>query len=332
MDYEITYLNNRVWIQRTALVLAVTVLEYNFTSRVDQICFVEALCTLDVSKVLDVEHNFDNLLNILKSILKFNKKVELDFSKIYDLDEYKLMVVTYLEILIANCEFEEALSIAEMEGMNKDNILIAQFKSFAQKHTDVTFWKDCNDTFHKNLSAPQTVIEFFQEFSKTMKDVSYEKYLILKFAYEWALQSSYFKLDEIEREMWVSYIKLQVKDKSRALEANLSFRPYIEMKEELINVRFENLVEIDNFNENMDDTISVLLNFGYYWEALKLAKMFDYKHIDLEILKLCSSVAENLITVDEFNKQQGLLLCTESSCRPASFRTSKISHTYNGKL
>lgn len=335
MDYEITYLNNKVWIQKVALVLAVTVLEYNFTSRVDQICFIETLYATDAGKILNVPYNFDNLSKILKSIFKFHNEVHLDFSKIYELDEYKLMIQTYLELLVKNCQFEEALSIAEMEAMNKDNILISQFKNFATTQADAAFWLNCNDTFRKHSSVPETVILFFQEFSKTMESVSYEKYIILKLAYQWAVQSSYAKLREIETEMWISYINLHVNDKNRALEAIFGKQSYEEMKQDLESIEEVNIcTELNNFNENLDSGISILLNFGHYWDALKIAKMFSYRHADLEILKLCSSVAENLINVENFNKEQRLLLNSETggfTCRSTSLRSSKVSSTYNGK-
>lgn len=333
-DYEITYLNNKVWIQKVALVLAVTVLEYNFTSLIDQIYFVEALCAVDASKILNVKNRFENLLNILKSIRKLNTEIKLDFSKIYDPEEYKIMVNNYLNILIEKLEFEEALLIAAMEGVNKDNILIEEFKSLAAKRVDETFWIDCSETFHKHSSVPETVIQFFQESSKEIADVSYEKYMILKLAYKWAVESSYSKLDEIEIQMWVSYINLQENDKNRALETIFCKLSYSEMKEKLESIKTINgHKEVDNFVKNTDSAISVLLNFGHYWEALKLAKMFAYKHSDLEILMLCSSVAEGLITLDKFNKEQRLLLNSASgfACRSASLRSSKMSSTYSGK-
>lgn len=334
MDYEITYLNNKVWIQRVALVLAVTTLEYNFTSCVDQICFVEALCTVEANKILNIEYRFDHLLNILKSIHKLNVEVKLDFSKIYDADDYKIMVHKYLNILITRKEFKEALEIAEMEEINTNNILIEQFKSLATDRVDEMFWKNCSDTFHKYSALPETVIQFFQDFSKKMVNVSYEKYVILKLAYEWAIQSSYSNLSEIEREMWISYINLEENDKTKAFEEVFCTISFAEMKQKLEEIkRIDSYVDINNFTENMNSAISVLLNSGNYWEALKVAKMFAYKHEDLEILKICSSVAEGLMTVDSFNKEQRLLLNSASGvqCRSTSFRSSKISGIYNGK-
>lgn len=333
-DYEITYLNNKVWIQKVALVLAVTVLEYNFTSLIDQIYFVEALCAVDINEILTINNRFCNLLNILKSVRKLNCDIKLDFSKIYDPDEYKIMVQNYLNILIEKLEFQEALTIAAMEEMNKDNILTEQFKSLATERVDETFWLNCSETFREHSSIPETVIQFFQELSKQMEDTAYEKYVILKLAYKWAIESSYSKLDEIEKQMWISFIHLQQNDKNRALEEIVCVLPYTEMKQDLESIKtIDGNVGIDNFSENMDGAISALLTFGHYWEALKLAKMFTYKHGDLEILKLCSSVAESLITVNNFNKEQRLMLNSASgfACRSASLRSSKVSSTYSGK-
>lgn len=333
-DYEITYLNNKVWIQKAALVLAVSVLEYNFTSRVDQIRFVNILCELDTGTIVEFPHSFNNVLIILESLRKLRYNVKLDFSTIYNTEGYEEMVNSYLNILVYNKEFEEALVIAEMENVPKDNILIEQFKNMALKRSDETFWKTCSDTFHKCNTAAETVIKFLLEFSQDVQNASYEQYLILKLAYEWAVQSSDVNIGEVEKQMWLCYTHLNVIDKCQAIEATTYKRPYSEMKNELEHVENvpDSYTDTNNFAESLCSAVSVLLNFNRYWEALKVTKMFSFKHGDLEILKLCSSIAEGLIQPSQFNKEQRLLVSDGGGCayRSKTLWPSKISSISSG--
>lgn len=324
-----------MWIQKTALVLAVSVLEYCFTSRVDQIRFVNILCASDEEGILDFSRLFANVLIVLESLRKLNCKVQLNFSGIYNAEAYKNMIHNYLNVLINNKKFDEALVIAEMEKIPKDNILIEQFRSAALKRADETFWRNCSETFHKYNCAPENVIDFYLEFSQKVENASYERYFILKLALEWAAQSSNVDINEIETRLWISYINLDVQDKNRAFEiTTLCKRPYGEMKMEIERVKgvANSYTDIDNFAENLRHSISVLLNYGRFWDALKIAKLFAAKHDDLEILKLCSSIAEGLLQPSQFNKEQRLLIGGGSAyvLRSKSHWPSKISSISSG--
>lgn len=317
------------------MVLAVSVLEYSFTSYIDQIRFVNILCASDEEGALNFSSFFSNILIILESLRQLNCKVLLNFSGIYNAEVYKNMINSYLNVLINNKKFDEALVIAEMEKLPKDNILIEQFKSLAPKRADETFWRNCSDTYQKYHCAPENIINFYLEFSEEVENASYERYFILKLALEWAEQSSKVDINEIEKRMWISYINLEVKDKNRAFEVVIVCkRPYAEMKIELERVKevVNNYTDIDNFAENLYNSISVLLNFGRFWDALKIAKMFAAKHDDLEILKLCSSIAEGLLQPNQFNKEQRLLIGGGSAyvLRSKSHWPSKISSISSG--
>lgn len=334
-DYEITYLKNRMWIQRAALVLAASVLEYSFTSRVDQIRFARILCELDADTILNFAQYFENVVVILEGLHKHGCTERLNFSKIYDDKEYQSVVRNYLNILIKKEEFEEAIAIAEMESISKDEILIEQFRTLLPARTDETFWRTCSDAFHKHHCAPETIVHFFLEHSENLDSDSYERYVVLKLAYEWARQSSLTDVYEVEKEMWKSYISLDVKDKSREMEETTCKRSYAEMRDELKSVKeaTDPYVSTAGFTENLCSTIDVLLRFGYFWEALKVAKMFAFKHNDLEILKLCASVAEGLLLTTQFNKDQRLLLNSgaEYNYRTKSLWTSKVSGISSSK-
>lgn len=337
LDQEITYINNKVWIQNLVVIFISFTLEYNFATLFDRIQFLNVLCELNVEEILNNSPNFSNLLNILRTLHSFNCDVDLDLSVIYDKIEYNKMIQHLIDKLVLKNEYKIAQMIADIENYPVDIIIIEKFKYIFNRSPVDFIWEDCNEAFKKHQILPGRVISFFQECS-TMVTSFNDKYRVLKLAYDWALQFDQEEKDYLERQMWLMFLNVEDKSKINLCHVESFRKLYKDMQNDLkyLQQNAEKLAEADV--PKLNECISILLKYNQFWEALRMEKIFGYKNADLEILSLCCNIAEGILLPNEFNAEQRMLLNNSHSGRGGHkqrrmpFRSTRQSSTSSGKF
>lgn len=335
LDQEITYINNKVWIENLVLIFIAFTLEYNFTTAFDQIQFLSALCELEVSETINSSLNYSNLLKTLNALCQCHCDIKLDLSVIYNKINYTKMVQDLIDKLVVINEYKTALIVANIESVTVDKIIIEEYTyKFNQSPTEL-IWNDCSKVFKSHQVQPEKVISFFQECSIAVNNFC-DKYKILRIAYEWAVQFDHPEKDDLEKQMWCTF--LEVEDKcSINLSTTESLKVlYKDMQDELecLEENSEELPEKDVVK--LDQSISILLKNNCFWEALRIEKLFGHKNADLEILRLCCSIAEAILLPSELNAEQRIMLSSSRSSRGYSqrripFRSTRQSSTSSGK-
>lgn len=335
LDQEITYINNKVWIQNLILVLIAFTAEYNFSTLFDQIQFVNALCNLNISEMINDSLNFANLLEILKTLHKHNCDIKLDLSVIYDKIEYTKMIHSVIDKLVVKNEYKTALTVANIEHISVDSIILEEYTYMFNKNATEVIWDDCNEVFKHNGVLPEKVIRFFQECSTAVNNCT-DKYEILKLAHEWAVQFDHPEKYYLEYQMWLMFLDIEDKHKINFTVTEPLAKLYTDMQNELDALQeYPEKLPEDGITK-LDESISVLLNNNRFWEALRLERIFGHKNADLEILRLCCSIAEAILLPSELNAEQRMMLSSSRSSRGYSqrrkpFRSTRQSSTSSGK-
>ncbi|KAJ8927655.1 hypothetical protein NQ314_019857 [Rhamnusium bicolor] len=329
-DHELTYLSNKIWIETTALLLLASAIEYNITSLYNQIQFLQILCDVNIEKYISCP-NIQNVLNILRNICESKCHIRFNIGLYFDGKNGRKAVVDCINKLLDHKLFETATKIAQIEGLPLDLILIKEWQHKYEHwdHSDINFWENSNEQLSTHNITADCVVEFYLNYSNKAQN-KFEKYQLLKLANEWASKFDLSCKYEIERKKWLAYIVLEDKQKGdnySIFNEQTSFRncTYKEMLEMLQFVKpYEEEITSDSSNL-LQQLVNKALIEGYFWLALKLEKMFGCKCSDLNILKLCFSLAEGILNPYQLNTEQRLLLNTGTHFRSLSHRRTFLS-------
>jgi spatacsin len=318
-DREMTYLNNKLWIETTAVRLLLAVIGCSCTSSYEQISIVESLCNIKIWEYFSCDcPDFDNVLSILKALYYSNSNVTLDISVIFDMKNSRQAVVSCINELLDGQQYRVALKIAQIEKLPPDLILVKKWQSKMNDRSDQHFWQICNESFTKHNVTADCVVDFYVDCSETFSDFL-EKFTLLKLAWEWAQKYDLSCQYELEKKMWIAFLRLE--EKNRDLDIfDIQSTSYL--YKDLINT-LGNIVPVEDelnkdFASQIDRIVSFALNRGNFWLALKLQKMFNCKNTDLETLKLCHSLAEGILLPHQLNAEQRLLLSNVNYLRTYS--------------
>ncbi|CAH0552154.1 unnamed protein product [Brassicogethes aeneus] len=326
-DHEMTYLKNRLWLEDTALHLLCSTLQYNCKSLNQEIAILKVLCKLKVNKYFSIDFpNIENLCRILCLVNDGKCNVKFDVSLMLTMAESRKAVVDCINKLLSLNQFETALTISEIESLPVDIILIKKWQwNFKNKDVnDGDFWERCNKDMLKHDVTADCVINFYLGCYKTVNN-NLEKYLITKYSSEWAGKFDLSNQYAIETERWLSFMNLEEKLKNYDdLNVVSHHLLYKEMLEKVVQITpYSETLDKDN-QGNLNRMLVESLNRSNFWLALKLEKMFGCSSADLEILKLCFSLAEGAVLPYQLNTQQRLLVVTKG----ANFRRLSNRKTF----
>lgn len=331
VDHEMTYLSNKLWIEMTAIRLLSALLEYNCSSMYEQILIVENLYKIEIWKYFSSDDvpSFHNLLEILKALYSSNCGVKLNISLMFDPKNSRQAIVQCINALLDKQQYSVALKIAKIENLPPDLILTKEWQNKMNDRNDQKFWYICNETFAKHNVTADCIVDFFLDCSEQTSDL-FERFTLLKLAWEWAEKYDLSLQYEIEKKMWVAFLYLD--DKHRDLEifdikeSNYLYKDLVEMLKNVI--QYEQELNKDLISQ-LEKIVYSVLNKKNFWLALKLQKMFCCKNPDLETLKLCHSLAEGILLPYQLNAEQRLLLSNVNYLRTYSRRRTFLSTRFS---
>lgn len=332
-DHEMSYVNNKVWLENQALIFISVILQYYIKSRHIQMKTIQLFCRLDVEKYFSVNcPKFDKALQILECLEQSAIGIDVDLSVLYDNALHKQKVSGYIDELLKRNMYELSFTLAKLEDISPDNILIQQwsYKLHNFKGDIYEFWNECYKTFVNSNVSPKAIIKFYLNAADNVSNL-HEKYTILKHAYEYANKHRMPIVYKIEREMWINLLKID--DKSKKFESDSSMFAffYTEMLDKLDMIKIEQQCQLqDDTIAKLDKAIGDMLDKNDLFEALKLEKLFNHKHTDLDIIKLMFCLAEKLKLPYQLTPEERLLVNrAKGSGRSLSHRRNFLSHVSN---
>ncbi|XP_018577700.1 spatacsin [Anoplophora glabripennis] len=327
-DHEMTYLNNRSWIESTSLLLLSSAIEFNVTSLYEQIQFVQCLCAVGLEQYINCP-NIESLLDILTYLCHSKCGIRIDVRLYLDPQGTQTALVNCINQLLNQELFDTATKIAQIGGVSLDMILIRQwqYKYKNNDHVDKNFWENCSKQFSASNICADRVVEFYLEYADNVENC-FERYQLLKLAYEWARSFDLPTKYDIEKWKWMAYLYL---DKSKRLddtifEAQSPHLTYKEMLEMITSVPgCDEEISSDLLNL-LEEMMKQALTRGNFWQAFKLEKMFKCKCQDLSMLKLSHSLAEGIVLPYQLNAEQRLLFSANGHYRRLSHRRTFLSN------
>ncbi|KAG5898668.1 hypothetical protein JTB14_005427 [Gonioctena quinquepunctata] len=332
-DHELTYLNNKVWLETVAFRLLVLTIEYNIKSLYEQIQLLEVLSEMELENYFKYATTLKSLLDILNIVHDSKCAKRFDIVLFFDERSGRKAVVDFMDALVDNSMFEHALKIARIEGLPIDLILIKQWQNnFENRQSEDTgFWQKSDEQFKLQNVTADCVIEFYLTYVEKVQN-GLEKYQLLKLAYDWARRFELSSRCDLEKRKWLAYVALEEKWRTGTevldeIVENVSFKEISSMLKHV--TKFEGSITAETFNA-LKNTMNNALNAGNLWLALKMEKMFECGDANLDMLKLCFSLAEGLILPYQLNTEQRLILTKGTHLRRFSHRRNLLSARMSG--
>lgn len=321
IDHDMSYFNNKLWIQNTAIFLVCNTLQFGFRCYYDRILFLRFLNDINIAQYFLTDFpDIETFLKINEHLYDKQCAADFDLSVISNKNKYFLTITSYINDLIGEELYDTALNLAQIMGISCDFILFKRLQDEFKKTEvrDETFWKDWDNIFQKYNIAPDAVAQRYLEYAQSIKE-TVEAFVILKLTFcNW---TNKYKLDDnisVEKEMWLAYFRLNDNSKLFEIVPNENFNLLSEYSKELsaipdcYNVLDE--VELQNFEKVLEH----MLNNGDITTALRLEKIFGYSTTDLDILKLCLNLVEGTVLPHELTARQRLLLNRRNNIKGAA--------------
>ncbi|XP_045475609.1 spatacsin [Harmonia axyridis] len=332
-DREITYLRNRFWIEETALTLMASALEYNFRSTYDQIAFLKVIKALEVQEMFCIEvPSFYSILNILTALYEDGSNIRLDLSRALSLVHHREAVIKCQNDLLHQKNFSTALKVAQIGNLPCDLVILMEWEDKLDNRVeDKSFWSDCNESFKFHGVTADRVVEFYSNSTDKITD-ELVKFEVSKLAYQWAREFQLSFQYDLEKAMVLNYIKLEEKHKNPDL---LDVHAETHLYKDILS-KMEQLPAKDSFADKdseykVSDLVSLALEKGNFFFALRLERMFPCKCVDLDVLKLCFSLAEGLLTPSQLSMKDKTLLNKNSNFKSySSSRRTLFSSRLSG--
>lgn len=313
-DHEMFYLCNRVWLEKTALAFLAAALQFGFTNRYEQLCCLSLIDKVKLSKQFaTATPDFNQIYRIVQCLFQSNCDIKLDLSIVCHTQAFNAEVLSCLNKLVELKFYECATKIARLTGVRADFIITSEWRNKFERERQysVNFWLNCNQTFESSEIEPVCAVKFF-ETCADITDNNSEKYEILKLAHKWASRNYLSNKYDIEKRMWLVYFSLNRKIVSFE---DRGWRPpkmlFTQIKENLEILQKNNGNATDLSDEeisHLDRTIEKLLDVGDVWQALRLSNMFQRHNEDLDVIILCYSLAEGMLSPYELTAKHRLLV------------------------
>ncbi|XP_076267457.1 spatacsin isoform X2 [Rhynchophorus ferrugineus] len=332
VDFEMNYLKNRLWIESTALKITNSFVIYNTTSYLEELDFVNILSRVNLRDYFTCEvPDFTSLLQILETV--FRTEVNLNVANYLDVGKRQEEIERCVENLMKFEHFEHALSIAKLCGMDTNFIVLKKWqKAYENRRVPIEdFLKSCCTEFQEENVLPEYAISFFKE-RGTINDR--EKYFLLKASHRWAVDNNLTNKYELERKKIIAFLNIpnnnlpvdELVDGDTSND-NISYREMLERLQKVHSVE-ECLTE--DHTQKLNEIMVTFLDQGRFWLALSLGKMFGCDNVDVDMLKLCHELAEEIISPHQLTDKKPVLskfmdMPRKSFRRSFTYRTVSVS-------
>lgn len=331
-DRDIEYLKNRFWIEETAISLMSSALEYNFKSTYDQINFLKFIKELNVQEIFSIEvPSFSTVLDILTILYENGEGIRLNLNRALSAVHHREAVIKCQNELLQKKNFKTALKVAQTGNLPSDLVILMEWEDkFENREEDINFWVNCNESFKSYDVTADRVVEFYSNLSDRISD-EIEKFEVSKLAYQWARTFQLSYQFELEKCMILNYIKLDENHKNPDL---LDIQPETFLYKDILHTLEQlggNNSPTDDPEYKVNDLISIALDKDNFFLAIRLEKMFSCTCIDLEILKLCFSLAEGLLKPNQLSMKEKMLLNRNSNFKSYGVnRRTAFSSRFSG--
>lgn len=333
-DHEMSYINNKVWIEHQALIFISVILQYYFTSRYNQKQIIQKFCNIEIEKYFYLKcPKFRNVLLLLQHFDEYRIDMTIDLSVLYDSTLHKQNINQYINELLKMNEYKLALKIAKLENISPDNILIQQWnwklKNITINYSHHDFWEKCNNAFINNDMSSSAAVNFYLSASKNVTENFGEKYTILKYAYEYSNRNRMSIMHDLERDMWIALFNIEDKNKKFESDVSMSAFFYTEMLDKLDTIQSKPSKLNEDLIKKLDKAIDDMLKKNDIFQALKLEKLFNHQNSELNIIKLMFSLAEKLILPYQLSPEERLLVNKAKRTKNLSHRRNFLSRISN---
>ncbi|XP_023290455.1 spatacsin isoform X2 [Orussus abietinus] len=326
---DMTYLKNVSWIASVAVNCIVVALAQSFCSSYMQIKFLEVLVKLNFNADLPVDApEFSKLLEYIRILFKTG--ITLNFLNYGDTKaqyNYESEVEKCVNDLIMEENYTSALQLSTVAGKDVSRVILAQYRK-ALRDIDKSacgipgFWERCATDFKKYNVCFEQAAEFFVEYAEKVLSHK-ERYKILRLALDNLRGNSADQktIDTVEMAMWKSCVLAGPEN----IEVENEYGIFNKLKTELLCglTDLQITCTLSNVAEEtaVDTLISKWIDADKLDVALRIATFFNYKHMDLQILMLCLSLAEGEILPNELTLQQKALLTVSNKSKLQKFGT-----------
>ncbi|XP_067135343.1 spatacsin isoform X1 [Centruroides vittatus] len=248
---------------------------------------------------LDIDINLEDILNDEQS------------------EKYKESCTSIIEKLQQQQQNNDAYMFAKIAKLPLDEILLCQISNETKKMKKlldwndlkkrIQYWKQCANVFKIGNIKPKIPAYFFKE-ECDLADSYVEKYILIKLATDWfmkapELSEDIFKLlNEWDVNLWLYCIKGIVEMKKLNLEDLIvseierNCEDFFDCHQENLNTSYFPLkLETDEEILILEQIIGKLLNAGNLKQAQKLNNLFFHKSKDVNIVKICLNLAQEII-------------------------------------
>ncbi|XP_017759699.1 PREDICTED: spatacsin [Eufriesea mexicana] len=326
-----TYLNNLYWIAVVAVKCIIATLTHGLRSTHLQIKFLEILITCNFHMNFPVlVPNFQLFLQIIKILQKTNVTFNFAaFSVLDNIYNFDTEIRRCIDDLLKIENYTNALELSDVAELNPSEIILAQYQSkfnymYKNDKIEDNFWNECALNFKKCNVSYEKAVEFFVECAEKVTSHK-ERYEILKLAFENLknIETEQQNINTLETAMWKSCILAGPEN------VQLDSGPYIfnklktELLSELNELKF--VYTLNNMQEKnaAENLINILIDLGKLDTALRISRIFNCKHKDLQILMLCLSLAEGEISPNDLTIEQENLLKEENKNKQQRYNALK---------
>ncbi|KAI4467375.1 hypothetical protein MML48_2g00007702 [Holotrichia oblita] len=332
IDHDMSYFNNKLWIQNTAIFLLSATLQYGFKCFYDQILFLRYLNEIEISQYFLTDlPDLKTYLQIIEYIYENQYEISFDLSVISNKNKCTNAIKSYISDLVAKGRYDAALNLAKIMNISCDFIIFDQlnneFESMSSRNEE--FWRKWNKIFEEYDICPDVIVDKYLEFIQKISDKD-EIFTLYKLAFNC---TSKYKLEnsvDVEKELWLSYFQLD--DNSKKFKQILSNEEFTTLSDytkelQIIPECYDSLNEIEM--ANFEKIIDYSLDNEDIITALRLEKMFGCTSMDLNILKLCLSLVEGTVLPHQLTARQRLLLNRRNNIKSSASIRRKTYKTLN---
>ncbi|KAI4467372.1 hypothetical protein MML48_2g00012489 [Holotrichia oblita] len=206
IDHDMSYFNNKLWIQNTAIFLLSATLQYGFKCFYDQILFLRYLNEIEISQYFLTDlPDLKTYLQIIEYIYENQYEISFDLSVISNKNKCTNAIKSYISDLVAKGRYDAALNLAKIMNISCDFIIFDQlnneFESMSSRNEE--FWRKWNKIFEEYDICPDVIVDKYLEFIQKISDKD-EIFTLYKLAFNYytkelqIIPECYDSLNEIE--------------------------------------------------------------------------------------------------------------------------------------
>lgn len=319
-EKEINILNEIKWIERMSVMLLTSSI-ISCENVYEKILMSGHFYFAKIQNMFPSVENvpdFNKLYKLLQYVGDLNIDINIeDILQDEQNDKYKEACTFIIQKLQQQQQSSDAYMFAKIAKLPLNEILLCQISSETKKFKKlldwsdlrkrIQYWKQCANMFKIGNIKPEIPAYFFKE-ECDLSNSYIEKYILMKLAIDWFIKDApisedIFKLlNEWDVNLWLYCIKGIVEMKKLDiedlifLEIERNYEEYFDFHSENSNISYFPLkLETEEEILVLEQIIGKLLNVGNLKQAQKLNNLFFNKSKDVNIVKMCLNLAQEII-------------------------------------